>query len=138
MPELELKVGGRSYTVACQDGEELHLQSAANTLNAEADHVVSSSDGRLPESRVLLMAGLMLADRMSEVTEQERYAEERIGQLEARVRESEKNAAELKIQLEKQAQSAPGEGSDQATAMLEKVARELEDMADTIEASANA
>ena len=62
MPEVEIRIGGRSFEVSCQDGEEQYLQAAAGLLDAEAS-VLSSQIGRLPEARMLLMAGLMLADR---------------------------------------------------------------------------
>jgi cell division protein ZapA len=62
MPQVEIAIGGRSFEVACQTGEEHYLQSAAAMLDAEASHL-SSQIGRMPESRMLLMAGLMLADK---------------------------------------------------------------------------
>lgn len=144
MSEVDLKIGGRSYLVACQAGEELHLKSAAATLNKEADHVVQASGGRLPESRVLLMAGLMLADRIAEGSETERYAEERIEALEQKLRDAEKaNAALTKQIAETPAESSTGvpapipaeAGTSDGAALqlLEKIARELEETADQIE-----
>ena len=66
MPEIKLTIGGRDFEVACQDGEENFLTDAANLLNSESQKLVSQL-GRLSESRMLLMAGLMLADRMINV-----------------------------------------------------------------------
>jgi cell division protein ZapA len=62
MPQVEITIGGRSFEVACQAGEEQFLQSAAAMLDSEATHL-SGQIGRLPEARMLLMAGLMLADK---------------------------------------------------------------------------
>ena len=62
MPQVEITIGGRSFEVACQTGEEQFLQSAAAMLDAEAAHL-SGQIGRMPEARMLLMAGLMLADK---------------------------------------------------------------------------
>ena len=36
MPEVEIEIGGRSFEVACQAGEEHYLQSAARMLDAES------------------------------------------------------------------------------------------------------
>ncbi|MFD1912289.1 cell division protein ZapA [Halodurantibacterium flavum] len=69
MPEIEIQIGGKAFTVACQDGEEASLHGAAALLDAEAE-VLRSQIGRLPEARMLLMAGLMLADRMVAVQDQ--------------------------------------------------------------------
>jgi cell division protein ZapA len=62
MPEITIVIGGRSFEVACQEGEEHYLQSAAKMLDDEAQ-VLSDQVGRMPEARMLLMAGLMLADK---------------------------------------------------------------------------
>ena len=64
MPEVEVEIGGRKFTVACQAGEEAYLLSAASALDSEAS-TISDQLGRLSESRILLMAGLMLADKIS-------------------------------------------------------------------------
>ena len=69
MPEIEIKIGGRSFEVACQEGEQDFLISAAAMLNSEAE-VLASQIGHIPESRMLLMAGLMLADRTAGVEDQ--------------------------------------------------------------------
>ena len=64
MPQVSISIGGREYQVACGSGEEAHLRAAASLLDAEASHVVSSGQV-LPESRILLMAGLMIADQLA-------------------------------------------------------------------------
>lgn len=66
MPEVEIHIGGRAFAVSCQAGEEHYLASAAKMLDAEAS-VLSEQIGRLPEARMLLMAGLMLADKTAGV-----------------------------------------------------------------------
>ncbi|MCP9483125.1 cell division protein ZapA [Shimia sp. CNT1-13L.2] len=62
MPEVEIHIGGRTFEVACQEGEQHFLQSAAKMLDDEAQ-VLTTQIGRIPEARMLLMAGLMLADK---------------------------------------------------------------------------
>ncbi|KAJ54498.1 cell division protein ZapA [Actibacterium mucosum KCTC 23349] len=68
MPEVQITIGGRSFEVACQEGEESFLQAAASLLDAEASVLVDQI-GRLPESRLLLMSGLMLADKTAGLEE---------------------------------------------------------------------
>lgn len=68
MPEVEIEVGGRRFEVACQPGEEDYLISAATALDKEASSI-GDQLGRLSESRMLLMAGLMLADQAGNLTE---------------------------------------------------------------------
>lgn len=83
MPELTITIGGRNFQVACQSGEEHFLQTAAAMLDTEAQPLLSSM-GRLPEARLLLMAGLMLADRTAAVEDENRTLKARLTELEQR------------------------------------------------------
>jgi cell division protein ZapA len=78
MPEIKISIGGRDFEVACQGGEEHFLKSAAQMLDNEAT-VLSSQIGRLPEARMLLMSGLMLADKTAGMEEQMRALEAKLG-----------------------------------------------------------
>ena len=88
MPEVSISIGGRQFEVACQDGEESYLHSAAKMLDDEAQ-VLSDQVGRMPEARMLLMAGLMLADKTASV-------EDRIGEERAELAEREAVLAGLR------------------------------------------
>ena len=79
MPEVTIHIGGRGFEVSCQLGEESYLHSAAKMLDDEAQ-VLSDQIGRMPEARMLLMAGLMLADKTAAV-------EDRIKEVEAELAE---------------------------------------------------
>ena len=82
MPDVMVKIGGRDFPVSCQEGEEHFLHSAAALLDAEAS-VLSAQIGRLPEPRMLLMSGLMLADKAAAMEEQLRSAEAKLADQEA-------------------------------------------------------
>lgn len=82
MPEVSIEIGGRVFEVACQEGEEHYLQAAARMLNEEAQ-VLTAQIGRIPESRMLLMAGLMLADKTAGVQDKLREMEDRLAEKEA-------------------------------------------------------
>ncbi|MCR8723780.1 cell division protein ZapA [Frigidibacter sp. ROC022] len=84
MPEVKVSVGGREYEVACQEGEENFLRSAAALLDAEAT-VLGTQSSRLPESRVLLMAGLMLADKTAGIEDQIKLLEGRLAEAHAEI-----------------------------------------------------
>lgn len=133
MPEIKITVGGRAYTVACQPGEELHLQSAADQLNKEAETVLASA-GQVPEGQLLLMSGLMLADKMVSDGDREQYAEKQIEDLTAKLRSAEERANALSRDLEA-ASSAPASSGGEEHALLEKMAVELERLADEMEAT---
>lgn len=81
MPEVTIKIATREFTVACQAGEEPFLQAAARLLDNEASVLVDQM-GRLPEARMLLMAGLMLADRTAGLQDSERQLKDKVAGLE--------------------------------------------------------
>ena len=82
MPELEITVGGRSFHVSCRVGEEHFLNAAAKMLDTEAQPILTQL-GRLPEARMLLMAGLMLADRTAAVEDELRVMKLKLAELQA-------------------------------------------------------
>jgi len=88
MPEVHITIGGRQFEVACQEGEESYLHSAAKMLDDEAQ-VLSDQVGRMPEARMLLMAGLLLADKTASV-------EDKIAEVRAELAEREAELAGLR------------------------------------------
>jgi cell division protein ZapA len=83
MAELNIQIGGRAFTVSCQDGEEHFLQAAATMLDREAQPLVAQM-GRITEAKMLLMAGLLLADRTAAIEDQCRQLQGKVAELEAR------------------------------------------------------
>ncbi|MFW2587372.1 cell division protein ZapA [Sagittula sp. SSi028] len=88
--EVSIHIGGRTFEVACQEGEQPFLQSAAALLDAEAQVLVEQI-GRLPEPRMLLMAGLMLADKTAGLEEKLGASEQKLAAVQAEL-EALKNA----------------------------------------------
>ena len=126
MPQVNISIGGRTFDVACQDGEEHFLQTAANMLDTEAS-ALSSQIGRMPESRMLLMSGLMLADRTAGLEDKVREAEAEMAQLRAQIDELQSRAAP-----EPQRVEVPVVPSHVTDAMAELAAR-AEALADEVE-----
>lgn len=59
-------VNGRSYTLSCDPGQEQHLLELARDIDRRIGGLAGSV-GQVGESRLLLMAGLLLADELSEL-----------------------------------------------------------------------
>jgi len=129
MPEVTIHIGGRGFDVSCQEGEESYLHSAAKMLDDEAQ-VLSDQIGRMPEGRMLLMAGLMLADKTAAV-------EDRIKEVEAELAERTAELAQLHDQPSPEPQRievpvVPDSVSDtlaELAARAEALAAEIEDRA---------
>ncbi|MCF6305262.1 MAG: cell division protein ZapA [Rhodobacteraceae bacterium] len=131
MPEITVTVGDRPFQIVCNDGEEPHLKAAAKMLDAEAT-TLQAAIGRVPESRMLLMAGLMLADRTKELEWNGKTSIERTKTLEDRLRASEAKAAALAVELANMQEQSGDAGLfgeselPKAMALLEKTASRLE------------
>jgi cell division protein ZapA len=88
MPEVTIKIGQRPYTVNCPAGDEPQLQKAREALDAEASSLLAQV-GRVPEAQMLLMSGLMLADRTLALQDQLRQAQEALEQAQRNAHEIE-------------------------------------------------
>ncbi|MCI2398806.1 cell division protein ZapA [Aliiroseovarius subalbicans] len=84
MPDVKITIGGRDFEVACQEGEEHFLKSAAAMLDAEAS-VLTSQIAHLTEPRMLLMSGLMLADKTAGLDDKLKVAEKQLADLTAEI-----------------------------------------------------
>ena len=80
MTKVTVTIGERPFTVACTAGEESQLEACSVKLNAEANVLVAHSR-KMQESQMLLMSGLMLADRAISLEEKVKIAEAEIKNL---------------------------------------------------------
>ena len=76
MTELEISIGGRIFSVACDNEEQEKVKEAASLINEEAD-AIQSQLGRLPESKMLLLSALMIADRLVDVETESKVFKEK-------------------------------------------------------------
>jgi len=127
MPEVVIEIGGRRFEVACQPGEEDYLLSAATALDKEASSI-GDQLGRLSEARMLLMAGLMLADQAGNLKEKLAKSD---ADLSAAISEVSRLNAELS------SSSIPGNENAALSAEFEKtltdIAEKAERLADKID-----
>ncbi len=63
MAMVDLSIAGRTYQVACREGEEESLRSAARLVDAKSREAVTGL-GTLSEARQFMFAALMLADTL--------------------------------------------------------------------------
>lgn len=80
MANVQFSIGHKEYELSCQPGEEKLLRRAATMLDTEAQAILSQA-GRMPEARLLLLASLMLADRMGALEDRALAAERELQRL---------------------------------------------------------
>tara|TARA_B100000609_G_scaffold40801_1_gene31167 strand:- start:489 stop:857 length:369 start_codon:yes stop_codon:yes gene_type:complete len=99
MPEVAINIGDKKFTISCQPGEESALEAAAGLLNDEASFLVSEI-GQLSEQKLLLMSGLMLADKMTSQSEKLAKAEKALAETLAKAKKLEENDASQEAQID--------------------------------------
>lgn len=65
MAQVDVTINGRDYRIACEDGQEQHLIGLAAYLNARVAELVREV-GQIGDTRLLVMAGLLVADELSD------------------------------------------------------------------------
>ena len=116
MAHVIVEVNGQPYTMQCPDGEENHLRELAKLLDTEVMRI-KQSVGTVGDIRLLVMSGLMLADRLSESMRRVEALEEEVRDILVSRVSLEAQSKALEIRLSQRLASA--------TKRLEVVAREL-------------
>ena len=143
MSQVTIQIGGRSFDVVCQEGEESYLKTAAAMLDQEAQKL-ESSGARITESRMLLMAGLLLADRTAASEEKLSKSDksafskttnseimEHATNLEAKLKLAEMKIIELNSQISSQSDSDNSRNDIDDTAS-QKIQLDLEEANETM------
>jgi cell division protein ZapA len=69
MAHVTVTIAGRQYRMACEDGQEGHLEGLAADLDQRVAQL-RGSFGEIGDSRLLVMAALTLSDELSEARQQ--------------------------------------------------------------------
>ena len=122
MPQVTVTIAGKTYRIACGEGEERHLEGLAATYDSKIQEM-RSAFGEIGDMRLHVMAAITLADEMhemrrrtasleAELAELRRFAsagDERSQAAEARLAQSVHLAAERIEELARSLNN-PGQG----------------------------
>ena len=78
MTSVNATIAGRQYRLACEDGQEEHLQSLAHDLDQRIIDL-RARFGEIGDTRLTVMAALMVADELEEAQRRIRRMEEEAG-----------------------------------------------------------
>ena len=109
MAVVDVTVNGRSYQLACDDGEEEHLANLAAYFDRRVAELTASI-GQVGETRLMLMAGLLVADDLSN-------AMDRLDEMEG-------------------ADAGNGEGAPASSAGVDRACTDLDELAAQVESLA--
>jgi cell division protein ZapA len=122
MGQVNMTISGKTYRMACDDGQEEHLSSLGDRLNQTID-MLRTQFGEIGDQRLTVMAAITMADQQSE-------SERRVKQLEAEIAALEEARAAL---IERQ-DAAEGD----IAASIETMAERLEAIAARLDVPAGA
>jgi cell division protein ZapA len=116
MAEVHIKIAGRAYRMACDDGQEEHLHALGTEVDAKIT-AMRTSFGEIGDMRLTVMASVVLADELFDARRQIAELRERSEGLDAH--DSERVAAL------KREQDAAAEVVESVAARIEAVAADL-------------
>ena len=65
MPHVTVSIDGKSFRMACEDGQESHLEDLASHLDGRIK-MMRQSFGEIGDLRLTVMAALMVCDELAE------------------------------------------------------------------------
>lgn len=65
MAQIEVGINGRTYQIACDDGQEAHLTQLGEYVDKRVKELVTAV-GQVGDSRLLVMVSLLIADELAE------------------------------------------------------------------------
>lgn len=92
MAQVTVTVNGRSYRMACDDGQEDHLASLGERFDQAIDELRRTL-GEIGDQRLIVMAGILMTDRLDE-------AERRLARVEQDIQGLKENRRDMLSRFE--------------------------------------
>jgi cell division protein ZapA len=80
MSQVSVTINGRQYRMACEDGQEDHLMALARELDERIGRL-RGQFGQIGDSRLIVMAALMMADEVLETEQRMKRLEQELSAL---------------------------------------------------------
>ncbi len=106
MAQVDVVINKRTYQVACDDGQEEHVRQLGDFFGRKVEELLSSV-GQVGDARLLVMAGLLIADELAEA-----YAE---------LEEATKSGADAASEARGAARDAEGRAAAAIAALAERI-----------------
>ncbi len=66
MAQVTVTIDGKAYRMACEEGQEQHLETLAGRFDQYVGHL-KSQFGEIGDLRITVMAGIMIMDELAEL-----------------------------------------------------------------------
>ena len=119
MAQVVVTIAGRTYRMACDDGEEARLEHLARDFDSRITGL-RGSFGEIGDQRIIVMAALTLADELAEAQRQIADLQSRLSEADGTTRSREAQNANKQDRLA----SVLGEAAQR----IERIAHKMRDM----------
>ena len=116
MPQVAVTISGKTYRMACADGEEAHLEGLARLFDDKIQEL-RGAFGEIGDMRLHVMAALTFADDLTEARQKAAALEEEVARLKALQAQGEEQAAA--------AETLASEAVQRTAERIERLARGL-------------
>ncbi len=116
MAEVSVTINGRVYRMACDPGQEDHLARLGRELDQRITQL-RDSFGEIGDTRLAVMAAIMVADELAELKRRLRMADQEIQSL--------KDARERVAQRNEEAEQVVAEILENTAERIERLAQNL-------------
>lgn len=116
MAHVSVTINGRQFRMACDDGQEDHLLRLAAEVNEKVDQL-KGAFGEIGDTRLTVMAAIMVADELADVRRRLKAAEAELGAL--------RDARALLAERATERETAMAGALDDAAASIERLTAQL-------------
>lgn len=117
MAQVTVTIAGRTYRMACNEGEEPHLEALAHQMDSRIEEL-RGAFGEIGDQRLIVMAGISVADELAE-------ARRRIAELEAQLAEG-AQARERQQETSEQWMNSVADALDAAATRIEGMSKQID------------
>jgi cell division protein ZapA len=117
MAQVAVNIAGRTYRMACEDGEEPHLEELAREFDGKITQM-RGAFGEIGDQRLMVMAAISLADERSEARRKAALLENELAQLRDSSGRAHADVEEIASQVSR--------AVDEAAGRIERIVRRME------------
>lgn len=116
MPSVSVTINGKNYRMACDEGQETHLEALAKNLDGYVSHL-KGSFGEIGDQRLVVMASIMVMDELQELKKKHSLLEKELDSI--------KNETDLKSREREDGDDELARAISEAASRIEAIGRKV-------------
>ena len=124
MAQVAVQINGKTFRMACDEGQESHLMGLAQELDRTIDNL-RGSFGEIGDQRLTVMAGVVMADQLSEARARVRVLEADLKTLRAQAAEADGSGDGGTREADPDAMAELGQAIERTAETVERITHKL-------------